>query len=114
MGHPQRRTVHRLPGGRVPQGAGGGHQGDRGPPHQDEAGRRRARPPRHRQRASVACCCCTADCKGLSLLLIVYSTVNVHTHSTLHINCTCVTYHNDPTLVHNVIRTTCTTVYNSI
>lgn len=29
-------TDDRLPGGRVPQGAGGGHQGAQRPPHQSE------------------------------------------------------------------------------
>merc|ERR1712179_465845 len=42
-----------LPGGNLPQGAGGGHQGDRRPDHQDEEGRGRPGPAHHRQGAPV-------------------------------------------------------------
>ena len=45
------RAVERLHRGRVPQGAGQVHEGDRRPDHQDEARRRHRRPPHHRQGA---------------------------------------------------------------
>merc|ERR1712131_106102 len=45
-----RRPPLRLPGGQLPQRAGGRHQGDRRHDHQDQAGRRRSRPPHDRQR----------------------------------------------------------------
>merc|ERR1711973_756513 len=49
-GRQGRRPPLRLPGGQLPQRAGGRDQGDRGHDHQDQAGRRRSRSPHHRQR----------------------------------------------------------------